>query len=103
MANKDNSDNDAESIIEASEAEIIDEEPVSSEADSAKPGGGERPGESTAILRASELPEEINLVSGTNKPVFPGMVFPVVLNNEELAGVFAKLAKENEAVGFVLA
>ena len=103
MANNDNSDNDAESIIEASEAEIIDEEPVSSEADTAVPGDVKRPGESTAILRASELPEEISLISGTNKPVFPGMVFPIVLNNEELTGVFAKLAKDNKSVGFVLA
>ena len=42
MANDDNTDNDAESIIEASEAEIIDEEPVSSEADTADPGAGKR-------------------------------------------------------------
>ncbi|HCN06788.1 MAG TPA: hypothetical protein DIT01_02570, partial [Lentisphaeria bacterium] len=103
MANDDTTDNDAESIIEASEAEIIDEEPVSSEADTADPGDGKRAGESTAILRASELPEEVTLISGTNKPVFPGMVFPVVLNNEELSEVFTKLAKENKSIGFVLA
>ena len=77
MANDDNTDNDAESIIEASEAEIIDEEPVSAEAATADPGDGKRAGEATAILRASELPEEITLISGTNTPVFPGKVFPV--------------------------
>ena len=103
MATDDNSDNDAERVIEAAEAEVLDEEPVSSEAETADPAAAKRPGEATAILRASELPEEITLISGTNKPVFPGMVFPVVLNNEELSEIFTKLSKENKSIGFVLA
>jgi ATP-dependent Lon protease len=78
-------------IIDIPEIEVVD--------DDSRTGS---PGESTAILKSDSLPQEIALVTGHNKPVFPGMIFPVVLSNQKITGMFSELAEEGKVIGFVV-
>jgi ATP-dependent Lon protease len=56
------------------------------------------------VLAADMLPEEIYLISGNTKPVFPGMVFPLVLAPGPMAEIIAESARaKGRPIGFVLA
>ena len=59
---------------------------------------------STVVLARELLPESIYIIPGITKPVFPGMVFPVVLPEGPYAEVLNKVADGNDEkiVGFVL-
>ena len=58
----------------------------------------------TVILARDLLPETIYIIPGITKPVFPGMVFPVVLPPGPYANVLTEIADQHveKIVGFVL-
>ena len=62
-------------------------------------------GEAGVVLAADVLPETINIVPGSAKPIFPGMVFPVVLAGGPLVAILQEMASDEKArvAGFVLA
>ena len=59
---------------------------------------------STVVLARELLPDTIYIIPGITKPVFPGMVFPVVLAPGPYAEVLKKIAEElaDKIIGFVL-
>ncbi len=86
-------ENEQQETIDFSDAEIVEPEP------------GEQATDGSGLILASDmLPEEIYIITGTNKPVFPGMMFPLVLAPGTLADIVKETAgKKDRPVGFVLA
>ena len=54
------------------------------------------------VLVSKELPQRLLLLTELNKPIFPGMMFPLVFENGKEADTLRAANKGERVVGFVL-
>ncbi len=86
------------------EADIITEVEIEPDAGSEAAGAAEGAAAGTALVRADEvLPETLLLLPLSNRPLFPGLVVPLVYESAEMGKVLRALVEGRERhVGLVL-